>query len=99
MGYNSYVVTVASKELKNRLGKYLGIVRGGESVRITDRGKPVACILPVGMPEEEQTAELLSALVAKGSVTLGSGELPGRRKPAVLTPGKSIAEMIAEDRR
>jgi prevent-host-death family protein len=99
LSYNGYVVTVASKELKNRLGKYLSIVRGGESVRITDRGRPVACILPASTPQEQQTAELLATLVAKGSVTLGSGKLPQRRKPAVLTPGKSIAEMIAEDRR
>ena len=34
--------TVGSRELKNRLGRYLGIVRKGESVLITDRGKPVA---------------------------------------------------------
>jgi hypothetical protein len=42
---------------------------------------------------------LLAALVAKGSITLGSGKEIGRRKPVVLKPGKSIAEMIAEDRR
>jgi len=93
------VVTVASKELKNRLGKYLDIVRGGGAVRVTDRGRPIACILPARSPQEQQTAGLLAALVAKGSVTLGTGKLPSRRKPVVLTPGKSIAEMIAEDRR
>jgi len=38
-------------------------------------------------------------VVAKAAVTLGTGGLPGRRKPAVLKPGKSIAEMISEDRR
>lgn len=93
------MVTVASRELKNRLGRYLSIVRAGEAVQVTDRGKPVACILPVGTSEEQETAELLAALVAKGSVTLGAGGPPGRRKAAVLKPGKSIAEMIAEDRR
>ena len=99
MSYNSYVVTVASKELKNRLGKYLDIVRGGGAVRVTDRGRPVACILPARSPQEQHTAEVLAALVAKGSITLGSGKEIGRRKPVVLKPGKSIADMIAEDRR
>jgi prevent-host-death family protein len=31
------MVTVASKELKNRLGKYLRLVRAGETIQITDR--------------------------------------------------------------
>lgn len=93
------MVTVPSRELKNRLGKYLDIVRAGGAVRVTDRGRPVACILPVSTHQEQQTAELLAALVAKGGVALGSGRLSQGRKPAVLTPGKSVAEMIAEDRR
>ena len=58
------------------------------------RGAPVA----VG-PKRRDADPVLAALVAKGGATLGSVKLPGRRKPAVLTPGKSIAEMIAEDRR
>jgi prevent-host-death family protein len=31
------MVTVAAKELKNRLGKYLKLVRAGQAVRITDQ--------------------------------------------------------------
>jgi len=92
------MTVVACKELKNRLGKYLRLVRNGASVQITDRGNPIACILPVGSPAERGRVELLSRLAATGNVRLGSGQLR-RSKPAVLKPGKSIAEMIAEDRR
>ena len=31
--------TVGSRELKNRLGRYLGLVRRGETIIVTDRGK------------------------------------------------------------
>ncbi len=37
--------TVGSRELKNRLGRYLGLVRKGETIIVTDRGKPVARIV------------------------------------------------------
>jgi prevent-host-death family protein len=91
-------MTVASKELKNRLGKYLALVRNGDAVQITDRGKLIAFILPAASPSERRRAESLARLIAKGNIHLGAGSLRAR-KPAVLKPGKSIAEMIAEDRR
>ena len=93
------LVTVASKELKNRLGRYLRLVREGQPVRITDRGKPVACILPLENAAEAGEAARLSRLLATGGLTLGSGNWRRRRKPARLKPGPSTTEMIAEDRR
>ena len=93
------MITVPSREVKNRLGKYLRLVRQGETVCITDRGKPVACILPAGTAEDREWAETLSALTAKGNVRLGTGEISGRGKPTVLKPGASVAEMVSEDRR
>jgi len=93
------MVTVASRELKNRLGQYLSIVRGGQPLQVTDRGKPIACIVPASTPEQQETAELLSSLLAKGSVRIGSGKMLRRRRPTVLKPGKSIAEIVVEDRR
>ena len=38
--------TVGSRELKNRLGRYLGMVGKGETIIVTDRGKPVARLSP-----------------------------------------------------
>ncbi len=92
------MTVVASKELQHRLGKYLRLVRNGDTVQITDRGKPIACMLPAGSAAEQERARLLSRLVAKGNIRVGTGRLR-IRKPIVLKPGKSIAEMIGEDRR
>ena len=93
------MVTVASKELKNRLGRYLQLVKEGQSVRITDHGKPVGCILPLTTPAPSNDLAQLSRLLAAGSITLGAGKLRRRWKPARLKPGPSIAEMINEERR
>jgi prevent-host-death family protein len=93
------MVTVASKELKNRLGRYLQLVRTGEPVQITDRGKPIGCIVPLQSPAASPDVIEWSRLIASGGLSPGSGKPLRRHKPAKLKPGPSIAEMIAEDRR
>ena len=92
------MLTVSSKELRTRLGKYLNLVREGNPVQITHRGRPIACIIPAQSCQETGSAERLARLVAEGAVRLGSGRLaPG--KPAILNPGPSIVEMLNEERR
>jgi prevent-host-death family protein len=93
------MTTVGTKELKNRLSTYLTLVRAGETVEVTDRGKVIAHILPATTPREAETARLLANLARKGGIRFGSGELTPRRRTPAMTPGKSIAEMISEDRR
>ncbi len=94
------MVTVGSRVLKNRLGKYLDLVRRGEPVRITDRNRPIGCILPLadagpGQPQNE----VLARLIANGSLRLGTGEFSRQPSAARLRPGKSIVKMLAEERR
>ena len=91
------MMTVASRELKNRLGKYLRIVREGQPLQITDRGRPIACIIPLSSATGPDN-ELLKVL-AKGNIRPGSGAPLGHRRPAVMKPGKSVTEMISEERR
>lgn len=50
--------------LKARLSEYLGRVRAGRTVVVTDRGRPVARIDPVN--REDDPAGHLDALVAAG---------------------------------
>ena len=93
------MVTVASKELKNRLGRYLQLVREGQPVRITDHGKPIGCILPLEKSAPSAELAQLARLLQGGGLTLGRGTLRRRWKPSALKPGPSIADMVAEDRR
>jgi len=67
--------TAAVSEIKASLSKYLARVRGGEEVIVTDRGRPVARIVPVGREGPGLPAELL-ALERAGLVRLGHGALP-----------------------
>jgi prevent-host-death family protein len=46
--------TVGIRELKNRLGYYLRAIRQGRAFVVTDRGKPVARLVPV-VPSGEET--------------------------------------------
>ena len=47
------MITVSTAELKARLGRYLRMVRGGESVQVTSHRHPVARLVPA-TPESQQ---------------------------------------------
>jgi prevent-host-death family protein len=90
--------TVGSRELKNRLGRYLGLVGKGETIIVTDRGKPVARLLP---PEPEQAkgksvSDVLKELEAEGQLRLGTQ--PFKRIKPMRVKGKPMSQMILEDR-
>jgi len=89
---------VGSRELKNRLGRYLRAVRAGRTLIITDRGKPVATLAP---PDEASLETNLQArlkeLEAQGLIRLGKHPL-GKFRP-VKIKGKPISQTIIEDRR
>jgi prevent-host-death family protein len=89
------MATIPSWELRNRLGKYLQLVREGEFVRVTDRGKPVAVIVPL----KNSPTPAVEQLLKRGGITFGTGQPLSQAAPARLKPGKSIAEMVTEDRR
>jgi prevent-host-death family protein len=59
--------TVSSRELKNRLGRYLGLVGKGETILVTGRGKPVALLVPHGpiRAEPVELEEVLQQLEAE----------------------------------
>ena len=85
---------VSVRELKSRLSHYLRLARGGESVVITDRGVPVGRLEPI----EQDLEGRIAALRAAGLLQW-SGRRLAPRQPAVRIPaGKSVAELIIEDR-
>jgi prevent-host-death family protein len=90
---------VGSREFKNRMGKYLSAVRRGQSLVITDRGRPVAKVSPPDA-EDQQSKELearLQELEGRGSIHRGTWPM-GKFK-AVPSRGKPASQMILEDRR
>jgi prevent-host-death family protein len=67
--------TAAVAELKAFLSKYLARVKGGEEVLITERGKPVAKIVPLNRNASFAPDHLLH-LERAGMIRLGKGRLP-----------------------
>jgi prevent-host-death family protein len=85
---------VSIRELKSRLSHFLRMARGGESVVITDRGVPVGRLVPIEQGLEERIATLRIARQLQWS-----GRRLAPRKPVVRIPaGKSVAQIIVEDR-
>jgi len=90
--------TVGSRELKNRLGRYLGLVRKGETILVTDRGKAVARLIPPSPePNSASTVEaILEQLEKEGHLRRGTGQF----KPFKPIPkkGKPASRILLEER-
>ncbi|GAB96231.1 prevent-host-death family protein [Kineosphaera limosa] len=82
---------VGVRELRDGLSRHLAAVREGHTITVTDHGRPVARIVPVGAP----TA--LEQLVAQGLVTPASRTR--RRLPEPIKTAGTVSDLIAEQRR
>lgn len=94
--HNGHMATVGARELKTRLGRYLRQVQDGETILITERGRPVAELRPLSPAATELDVQL-QKLAAQGVV-----RLPTRRKlptiRLVTLPGPPLSQTIVEDR-
>jgi len=66
--------SVGVKQLKSRLSEYLRLVRGGETVLVTDRDEVVAELKPTRRRLEvsDTLDELLESLAERGEITRAS---------------------------
>ena len=90
-------------DLKARLSEYLARVKSGEEVLVTDRGKPIARLVPVGVEtvvDDEAEMARLSAMEREGLVRLGSGRLPEGffEKARPEDPEGLLVEAVREER-
>jgi len=68
------MTTAAVSEVKARLSEFIGKVKAGQEVVITERGKPVARLCPLASPGPAEGH--LARLERLGLVRRGSGTLP-----------------------
>ena len=90
---------VGSREFKNRMGQYLKEVRRGQSLVITDRGKPVAKVIPPDESKPQQPGLMARLEELEGQGLLHVGRQPLQPFRAIKTRGKPASRMIIEDRR
>jgi prevent-host-death family protein len=72
---------VGVRDLKARLSEYLRQVRQGRTVVITERGKPVARLVPTGQSLEQR----LQAMIDAGLAEWNGKPLP-QMKPVAKSP-------------
>lgn len=83
---------VGVKELKNSLSRYLRRARAGEVIDVTDRGTPIARIIPIGLAPDVAT------LMAEGRVTWSGARFIVPEEAIRLKPGRPLSDYISEDR-
>jgi prevent-host-death family protein len=84
-------VEVGIRELRNNLSRYLDCVRQGDEVVVTDRGRAVARVLPMG------GESLLDRLISEGTVT--PARRPRRAAPRPVVTAGTVSDLVADQRR
>lgn len=89
--------TVGIRELRQRASELLRLVEAGETIEITDRGRPVALLTP--LPRDNA----LDRLRAMGEVSRTEGDLNDLPEPLNLptgaeAPSRALARLRAAER-
>lgn len=85
---------VGTRELKNKLSEYMRRVKAGETIIVTERGKPVGQIMPVKLALEER----LQAMVDAGLAEWNGQKLKPYKPKAVNLGPKLLSDLVVEDR-
>lgn len=89
-------LVVGVREFKTRLGTYLRRVREWRILTITDRGRPVAEVMPIEFTSRSADARLVR-LRRQGVVTGKAKPLPPISK-SIMGRGQRFSEAVSEDR-
>jgi prevent-host-death family protein len=82
---------VGVRELRDHLSRYLDRVRDGDEVIVTDRGRAIARVVPVG------SERVLDRLIAEGIVT--PARKPKRRAGKPIKTNGTVSDLVGEQRR
>jgi prevent-host-death family protein len=90
------MASVGIRELRQRASELLRRVEAGESIEITDRGRPIAVLAP--LPEDP-----VQRLRASGDLQGGEGDLADLPEPLALpsgaeAPSAALARLRRDER-
>lgn len=93
------IITVGIRELKTHLSKYIQQVKAGDTIIITERGKPVGRISPLA----GKTVEEKMLVLREAGLVYWEGEgIPPKLAPIEPVElrgiGKTASEIVLEDR-
>jgi len=78
------------RELRQRASELLRRVEAGETIEITDRGRPVAVLAP--LPDKRP----IDRLRATGDLEAAGSDLKGLPEPLPLAPGQAAPSSVLE---
>lgn len=87
-------IKVGVRNLKTQLSKYLSYVKNGQTVLITDHGKPVGRIVPIEATLEQR----FSALKQAGLVSWNGQKLAHSQPVGENTSQNLISDILVEMR-
>lgn len=85
------VVDVGVRELRNNLSRHLADVRSGRTVTVTDHGRPIARIVPIGRLTR------LEQLRTEGRVQ--PARTRKRKAPAPVAATGTVSDLVGDQRR
>lgn len=85
---------VGIRELKAGLSEYLRRVKAGETIIITERGRPIGRIVPEGLTLEEKLQRLIDAGLAEWN-----GQKPADFEPTAVNRSDILASDIVIEMR
>jgi prevent-host-death family protein len=92
------MITAGIKELKNQLSRYIGYVKRGDEVLITERGRVIARVVKEDSPQAA-LRQALRPLVLSGLIAVPLEEIDREHLDPLTLPGEPLSEAIIEDRR
>jgi prevent-host-death family protein len=90
------MLEVGIRALKARLSELVRRASDGETILVTDHGRPVAELVP---HRSSELSPRMAELVRQGKVTLGSGRARLPKPTAKMKPGSSLTDILLEERR
>lgn len=85
---------IAMHKFKAALSRYVARAQAGEVIELTSHDKPVARV--IGIPAEQPPG--VARLVARGAAQWDGGK-PALQPPVILAAGgKTVSELVLEDR-
>ncbi len=89
---------VGIRKLRDGLTRHVGQVRRGERIIVTDRGKPVALLVPYESDLRTERSERLNSLLASGHIEASETHLLSN-PPLIKGRGIPASRVISRDRR
>ncbi|MEJ2596893.1 MAG: type II toxin-antitoxin system prevent-host-death family antitoxin [Anaerolineales bacterium] len=86
--------SVGTRELRNHLSAYLRQVKAGETVTITERGKPIGHIVPI----QADLTSRLKKMAEAGVIEWNGQSLPPYQPKAVNISQQLLSDLVTEQR-